>query len=237
MDLKAFEIDKQTLDDLAILSNNNDDQSVLSLFKQCTTYDGLDKLKDIFSTPLTSSEQTEQRLDIIKYLQNTNLEFGIDKGSCDYIEFYLTQFNKPTSISKIREVERRIMFFFTGDNTYYVINRGITYTLALLKILDEFTIISDIDSLPKLLKEFQITISNTLKHPDFIFIRQLFFKNKLNAIDIARADHLFRYLGFERLKTLLDTVYQLDVFIAAGIISKKLGFCFPVINKTGKPRS
>jgi DNA mismatch repair protein MutS len=231
--LKAFEIDKQTLDDLAILPNGNDDNSVLSLFNQCITFGGRDKLKDIFSNPLTSDEQIDERLEIIKYLQDTDVEFGIDKGACDYIEFYLTQYNKPTSISKIGAWEKKIGFFFTGNNAYYIITRGIAYTLALLKILDEFVKTSDFNSLPKFLQEFHTAIDDTLKHPDFIFVKPLFIKKKPNAIDIAKADHLFRYKGFKGLKTLLGIVYQLDVFIAAGNVSKKLGLSYPTINKTG----
>jgi len=222
MSLSVFELDKQTLDDLAILPNGNDDNSVLSLFNQCVTLGGRDKFKDIFSNPLTDNEQIEQRLETIKYLQNVNFEFGIDKGACDYIEFYLTQYNKPTSVSKVRAVEKRIMFHFTGNNGYYVITQGITYTLALLKILDEFIRTADFNSLPKLLREFHTTIADVLKHPDFVFIKPFFIKKKPNAIDIARADNLFRYLGFERLKILLDIVYQLDVLLRQAVLAKSL---------------
>jgi len=55
----------------------------------------------------------------------------------------------------------------------------------------------------------------------------------LNALDIARADYLFRNQGYQRLKTLLDIVYQLDVFISVSEVSKIKGYSFPVVNKSG----
>jgi DNA mismatch repair protein MutS len=232
MNQSVFEIDKQTLDDLVIFPNNAYDISVLSLFNHAITFGGRDKLNEIFNNLLTDSGQIKQRINAIKYLQITDIGFKVDKGSCDYIEFYLNRPNKPTSISKIRAIERKAIYFFTGNNNFYIINRGIAYTLALLKVLDDFTKTSDFNTLPKLLQDFYSTILDILDHADFVFIRSLFWKKNLTAIDIARTDHLFRYLGYERLKILLDIVYQLDVFTTVGMRGKVLGFSFPVINNS-----
>jgi len=229
----VFELDKQTLGDLAIFPDW-DDTSVFGLFNQPVTFGGRDKLKDIFKSPLTDRDQIEQRIEAIKYLSDVDIAFKMDNRLCDYIEYYLSQYNKPTSVSKIKALERKVMYFLTGDIDYYVINQGIASTLELLKMLDDFAVFDSDKALPKLVSDFRSTIRRIFEDANFTFVKELFAKKKLTAIDIARADHLFRYSGYENLKILLDIVYQLDVFISAGMPGKTLGFSFPVINMSGE---
>jgi DNA mismatch repair ATPase MutS len=233
MSQSAFEIDRQTLDDLAIFPNMAWDRSVLKLFGHTVTIGGNDKLLEFFNHPLTGCEQVEQRVAAIQFLANNDIDFNFNKGTCDFIEFYLNQRPKPVAVSKIKAIEKKAMYFFTGDNDFYIISRGVESTLHLLNVLDGFSRVSNFDDLPGLLQNFILTIRDTIEHPDFAIARKLFEKKKLSAIDIAGADYLFRYSGYGRIKILLDIVYQLDVFTAAGIACKTLGFSFPVVNKSG----
>jgi DNA mismatch repair protein MutS len=234
MDQHVFELDKQTRDDLSIFPNSLGDPSILAIFDNGLTIGGKEKLRDIFRAPLTNAAQIEQRVDTIKYFQNISTAFKPDRLVCDYIEYYLKLAQKPTSVSKIKAIERKAMhFIFNTDNDFYTITQGINNTFVLLKDLHQFIVINDYDTLPSLLQVFHSTINDTLKHPDFLFIKPLLVKENLSAIDIARADHLFRYVGYERIKTLLDITYQLDIFIAVGNTGSRLGFTLPVVNKSG----
>ena len=114
-----------------------------------------------------------------------------------------------------------------GNGEYYIIHRGIEYTLEVLENLLSFTLNNKLDELPELLQQFHTTIHATLYSVDFEPIHQLFARKTLGAIDIANADHLFRYLGYAGLRVLMDIVYQLDVLIAVGTVSRKQGFSFP----------
>jgi len=118
------------------------------------------------------------------------------------------------------------MYFLYRDNDYYTINSGVENTLDLLKVLDNFSHSTANLTPCQAPAEFQLTIRETLEHADFAFIRSWFEEKNLSAIDIARLDYLFRYLGYGRLKVLLDIVYQLDVFTAASLTCKTLGFSF-----------
>jgi len=229
----VFELDRQTREDLSIFPNNHGGQSVLEIFDHVTTVGGKEKLRDIFNAPLTDAAQIEQRINAIKYLQNAATTFKPDRLACDYIEYYLKLAQKPTSVSKIKAIERKAMhFIFNNDNDLYTINQGINYTFTLLRDLYDFTIANDYTTLPVLLQSAHSTITATLQHPDFSLVQSLSAKEKLSAIDTAKADHLFRYVGYERIKILLDIVYQLDVFITVGNRAKQLGFCLPVISKS-----
>ncbi len=229
-----FEIDRQTLSDLDVFPDDNNEYSVIRLFSSTSTFGGHDKLVKIFGAPLTDADELAQRINAIKYLSETEVDIKIDKRLCDYVEFYLNRPAKPKTVSKIKAIEKKAMYFFTGDNDFYIINKGINDTLSLLKWLIGFTEILDVNTSPKLLHEIALTVKDTTSDADFVCARELFKKPTLSAIDIAKADYLFRQVGYKKLKMLLNLVYELDVFISVGRAGKLLGFTFPVINRTNE---
>jgi DNA mismatch repair protein MutS len=226
-----FEIDNQTLNDLAIFQGGDSGGSIFWIFNKTVTYGGAEKLREFFSTPLTEGAQINQRLNVIKYLQEKGTDFVYDKGSYDFIEHYLKQGNKPTSVSRIRSVEKWLAYKVKGNSEYYIIHRGIEYTLEVLENLLSFTQNNSPDELPEFLQQFHALIQATLNSVDFEPIRQFFAQKQLGAIDIAKADHIFRYSGYVRLRALIDTMYQLDALTTVGSISKKHGFSFPVVSE------
>src|ERR1700740_1869894 len=149
-----FEIDNQTLNDLAIFQSGSGGDSIFGIFNKTVTYGGAEKLREFFSTPFTDGAQISQRLNAIKYLQEKETDFVYDKGSCDFIEHYLKQGNKPTSISRIRSVEKWLAYRVKGNSEYYIIHRGIEYTLEVLENLFGFTQSNNLDELPELLQQF-----------------------------------------------------------------------------------
>jgi len=237
MSADKFEIDRQTLNDLDVFPDDNNEYSVIRLFSSTSTFGGHDKLVKLFGAPLTDADEVKKRVNAIKYLSETDAGVKIDKRLCDYVEFYLNRPAKPTTVSKIKAIEKKAMFFFTGDNDFYIINKGINDTLSLLKWLTEFTESLDVNISPALLQEFALTVRDTMSGADFVFASGLFKKTTLSAIDIAKADYLFRQVGYKRLKMLLNLVYELDVFISVGRAGRSLGFTFPVINRTNNGQS
>ncbi len=65
----------------------------------------------------------------------------------------------------------------------------------LLNMLYDFSTAAKFDTLPKLLQNFNLIIRDTIEPADFIFIRTLFVKNKLSAVDIAKGSHFVRVFG------------------------------------------
>jgi DNA mismatch repair protein MutS len=228
MNLSKFELDRQTLSDLSIYPDHTHKQSVLQIFDNVVTIGGKYKLKEIFDNPLTDVKTIQERIDALKYLQQATFSFKIDKGSCDYIEHYLRQPDKPTTVSKFSAIENRVAFYFTGNSQYYTISRGISYTLELIAELISF--FNTNAEIPALLQSYQYKIQSILNSKDFLLLLPLLKKPKLNAMDIAKVDWLFRYKGFNQLKELLEIAYLLDVFIAVSEQGKRLNFNFPVIN-------
>jgi DNA mismatch repair protein MutS len=231
-----FEIDKQTLDDLAIFNSGNSNSSIFNLFNKTVTYGGKDKLREFFDNPLTNGMAIEERLNAICHLRDNGIGFTADKGSLDFIEHYLQQYNKPVSVSAIRAVEKWIIYKYKGNSEYYVLERGIGYLLELLQQFAGFIKDNDPVQLPLLLQQFHTAIAEILGNKDFKVILQLGNKARLGPMDIARADHLFRYSGNAAIKVLIDIVYQLDVFTTVASVGKKLGFSFPVVRQADEQK-
>lgn len=228
-----FEIDNQTLNDLAIFKNGSN-KSIRSLFDKAKTLGGMEKFNQIFNSPLTDPVQIQDRLDMLVYFQSADFEFSADKTTCDFAEFYLEQHSKPREFPKILGLLNRISHVFYKETEFYTIQQGVRSVLKLLNTVKNFTAAADFDSLPKLLKESHLTITQILGDKEFDFVLQINPQQKLGALDITRADHLFRNLRHDPIKVLLDIVYQLDVFTSISSEGKKLGFCIPVIRDGGE---
>lgn len=71
-----FDIDRQTLNDLAIFQNYNSRQSIYSLFSHTNTIGGNEALQDIFNKPLINPVHIKERLDVFLYIEDTILQLA-----------------------------------------------------------------------------------------------------------------------------------------------------------------
>ncbi|HEY2582021.1 MAG TPA: DNA mismatch repair protein [Mucilaginibacter sp.] len=225
-----FDVDRQTLNDLAIFPNGNYRQSVFSLFCNTKTIGGKEVLEDIFNKPLTDPVHIRERIEVFSYMERFNIEISLNKNNYDFVEFYLKKHYNAKSFALITGFIEKIIYAFNNNNDYYVIQRGIENTLSILDNLIKYAN-SLTGDLPKKLQEFRTIILNTFQTDEFIWIKRLIEKTNHSAADIAKADHFFRHLAYERIKVLLDVCYQLDVYQSVNLSGKALGFALPVINE------
>jgi len=92
----------------------------------------------------------------------------------------------------------------------------------------------DNKGLPTLLQGFRTIIIEIFDSNDFIFIKGLINNPKINSIELAKADQVFRHSAKEEMKTLLNIIYQLDIYISVSVTAKNLSFTLPVINYDGQ---
>ena len=228
-----FEADRQTLDDLGILPNANNHKSVFALFNNTKTLGGNDKLTEIFRKPLTDAGAIKNRIETISYFLNNDTKLLVDKQSCDFADFYLKKHYHIRPFSQIIGFFEKIIYTFNSNNDYYVIQQGISNTLNILNTLLNFFEV-DVEGFPKLLQDFRAIILETFASEDFIFIRGLIHKPKINSIELARADRILRYSATDQIKVLLDIIYQLDLYISVSVTAKHFGFTLPVIKDNGQ---
>lgn len=226
-----FDIDRQTLNDLAIFQNNNSRQSIFNLFNHTNTIGGNEALQEMFNKPLTDPALIKERLQVFLYLEEHNVNISLNRNDCDFVEFYLNKHYHAKSFSVITGFLEKIIYAFNNNNDYYVIQTGIESTLSILDSLINYADALKGD-LPKKILEFRSTILNTFQPKEFAWLKQLIKKPNRSAADLAKADHFFRQLAYDRIKILLNIAYQLDVYQSVSISAKALGFTFPTVNET-----
>jgi DNA mismatch repair ATPase MutS len=224
-----FDIDRQTLNDLAIFPGTNSRQSIYNLFNNTHTIGGAEALQDMFNNPLTHPAQIKERIAVFFYIEEHDISISLNKNDYDFVEFYLRKHYRAKSVSVIARLADRIGYVF-NNNDYYIIKTGVESTLSILGSLITYAEALK-DDIPEKLREFQSAILNTFLPDELILLKQFINKAKLNAIDLAKADHFFRKLAHQQLKALLNVAYQLDVYQSVIASGKALGFTFPVINQ------
>jgi DNA mismatch repair protein MutS len=224
-----FNVDKQTLNDLAIFQSSNNRQSVFSLFCNTTTIGGREALEDIFAKPLNNRAEIKERIEMFKYIERFSLKVCLDKNDYDFVEFYLKKPYQSKSFSVIIGFIEKIIYAFNNNNDYYIIQRGVESTLLILDSLIKYAGELKGD-LPAKLGGIRSIILNTFQAEELIWLRRIIEKPNRSAVDLAKADHLFRNLAHDRMKLLLNIAYQLDVYQSVSSSGQALGFTLPVIN-------
>jgi DNA mismatch repair protein MutS len=226
-----FDIDRQSLNDLAIFQNNNSRQSIHSLFSNTNTIGGSEVLQDIFNKPLIDPVQIKERVEVFLYIGEHHIKINLNKNEYDFVEFYLKKHYHAKPFSVISGFLEKMIYAFNDNNDYYVIQTGIESTLSILDSLINYA--DELKGhLPKKIQEFQSTILNTFQPTEFAWLKQLIKKPNRSAKDMAKADHFFRQIAYERMKALLNIAYQLDVYQSVSVSGKSLGFTLPQINET-----
>lgn len=226
-----FDVDRQTLNDLAIFQNSNSRQSIFNLFNHTDTIGGNEVLQDLFNKPLTNPVHIKERLEVFLYLEEHNISISLNRNNYDFVEFYLKKHYQAKPFSVITGFLEKIIYAFYNNNDYYVIQTGIESTLSILDSLINYAEALKGD-LPKKMEEFRSTILNTFQPKEFAWLKQIIKKNNRSAADLAKADHFVRLLACERIKILLNIAYQLDVYQSVSVSGKALGFTYPAVNET-----
>ena len=227
----SFSIDKQTFADLEILEKEKK-QSIFRLFDQTASGGGRQELSEMFHNPLNDTQAINERQDFIRYIYSKKLSFPINKSSLDFIEFYLRTGDKPTKISFFKALDKAVRYLIKPTNDYYVIKRGIEYTIELLQRLYIFvTKDAEKEQQPALLKKYINYIEESISLNEFSRLITISRKKRISPIDIERLDYTFRYKEFDRLKKLLKIVYQIDAFQSVADTAYKLDMVFPEITE------
>ncbi len=220
-----FELDKQTIRDLEIFSEEKSSKSVYGYFNLTKTIGGRDYLYELMRYPLTDIREIKQRQELIRFFCNTNIEVKINSGQFDFIEHYL-RLNVPTLRNNaIDAVFQYLSYHLNPKNDYYIIQSGIQNLLYLFHHLSEIIDLVKNYPIPQELQKRIELIKRFFELPDN---KDLFFKQeKISCFSLNRFDNRFRKRYKNILRTLLSEIYYLDALIAVGKAAKHYHLCFP----------
>ncbi|MDR2953681.1 MAG: hypothetical protein LBV43_01200 [Prevotella sp.] len=233
MKQKIFEVDKQTKTDLEIFGNSQEGNSVFGLFNHTRHVKGRQKLYDYLNKPLTDLDEITDRKEAIEYFMNY-IPSGIDldKNSLDFAEYYFKQANFPTrKPSKFVAFERFIMDRLRPGNDYYLVEKGVSSTVDMLKSVYQFCIMLDqkiksTEKKPRLLQANTRKLLALLSQSEYV---EIINNSRIRPYDRARFDYMFRYTHKQDILYILNIVYEYDVFYAVAKAAVKFKLSFPDI--------
>ena len=222
-----FLIDRQTINDLELFHKKGNDKSVFALFNYTNTTGGKKQLEFIFTNPLTDIDLIEQRVQNLRYFQSFSIGFKLEKECFDAIEYYFTQKNIPYKFSLSGSLIKAIKYKIRQGNEYYIIQRGIKLLIRLLN--DIYKTVKDIDTenLPDYIRDCRIKILDLIDNTSLKIILGLKERKKLNPFEIGKLDYFFRNIEVNKVKEILEIIYQFDAFQSIVFASNKNGFSLP----------
>ena len=225
----TLDVDKQTMKDLEIFSMTKDQPSLFNVLNETHTLGGKNRIEEILRNPLSDIQSIKNRNEAIAFFQTQNLDIDIQKNELDFIEYYLEQGDRPTRVSRFRAVEKAFFNRLRSNNEYYIIERGIDYTIELLNTVYEFSLLLMDLKCPELLHTFSEEVVSYFSQKEYQDIPKIKNFAKLSAIQIAKFDCMFRHSHSEQIRFCINLAYEYDAFQSIARTTKKRNFTFPDI--------
>ena len=216
----GFRIDKQTLNDLAILSAGAN-KSVYEIFNRTHTRGGAKLLEEMFQHPLSECDLIANRSAAIHYYQNCGMEFPFRAAIFDAIEFYLDNTRSQLQHQN-NTLEWKMKNLMGADTGYTWIQNGILGCLELLNTLNDF-LSKTVDSDSKAVAEVNLNLRKLLDNEKWAWYSG---KKKINYEQAVAYDRVFRFEERDSFYKMLHYVYLMDVYIAVARVAKERGFAF-----------
>lgn len=219
-----FNTDKQTGDELNLLGKFRQG-SVYHLFNQVKTRGGEQLLDQMFRYPLTDEKSINERSDIFRFFQESNLEFPFDVQQINTMREYLDAGTGKNYFSVVSSmVTQKLLSRLTRDERYKKSVQGVQATIVtlnrcygLLEVLQKINspLANQVDRLLQVLSDKQLEkLRNTDIYAD------------LPVHVLAQYDHLLKTPFQSVMDQLLQFVYELDLYITVSDVAAKKGFTY-----------
>ena len=133
-----FDIDKQTLQDLDVFSDDFSSKPIFNIFNNVKTIGGRKRLLDMMQSPSSDREQLIRRIDSINYFYDHSIEIKITNAQFDFIDHYLKSNFTVLKNNKIDIYAQLLKNKISNQKEYYIISTGVKFIFYALKNLLQF---------------------------------------------------------------------------------------------------
>ncbi len=139
--MTEFDLDKQTIKDLEIFTDNSAAKSISNYYNQTKTFGGRKFLFQLMKIPVTDIEELKERTRLIAFLQETGFELKLNSTQFDFIEHYQRLNIAPLRNNFVDAFLQNLSYRINPNNNYYIIKAGVqqlAYLFIQLKEKSEF---------------------------------------------------------------------------------------------------
>lgn len=210
-----LQTDEQTIGDLGIFGQGNT-RGIYDLYNSAHTRGGEEMLKAFFLNPLSDREAINRRSNIIEHFARMEAVFPFSSASFDLTEKYLM-----TTMNQGMEGSPQADMLSEKE-----MNNGVTALIDILWTARTFIDNPEVTSIHAYTPERE---SLAALLADVVFAPALRDKPqaKLPYSAIAAYDILFRVREYDKVKTLLNHIHTVDVYLSVAEVANKRNFVFP----------
>lgn len=231
-------VDRQTLTELEIYSDNSSNLNIFDLLDKTVTSGGRDNLRLQFQNPYTAKDEIVAMQDVLKTISQDieHWEIPFSRKMMDMVEIYY--FSKAETVVSENAVGR----FFEGvfyrfkykDFKETAISGSKVVLHFVLEVKKYFSKLEG-KQLPPTLQDLKSTVQQILNDEDIKSACSVENIQSLGFIDSITIDHWFRSKHKRKIVALIDIAYRLDVYLSMAKASKELNLTFPEIVDSQNP--
>ncbi|QEC43318.1 MutS-related protein [Pseudobacter ginsenosidimutans] len=213
-----LQTDDQTIEDLRLFSRR-EHNGIYDIYKHTSTRGGEEVLEKMFRSPLSDLEAINKRSGIIAAFTRLQTKFPFAPSLLDSVEKYISNSGENKDGQKPALGEKEI-------------NSGVTALIELLHAMRSFVETGDIlkvTGLEDACKEMISLLNDPALQP--VFNEKP--KAKLAYAAVTAFDVLMRVREREKVLTVLQFIYLLDVYISVAHVASQRNFVFPVAHPKG----
>lgn len=221
--------DEQTMSDLSIFGRSGK-ASIFDLYNKTITQGGSARLDHMFRHPLSDEKLINEKAAIFSFFASRELHFPVDSESIGGIVYYLQNDDVRSQLQLGGQSFGQLFKdMVAADSSQVFVNDGVQAVLRMFYKLDQFikqwaTVVAG-SAYESAFTKLEASINAS----EFALVRQHFsakFDVKLNQGILSELDKLVRFEHREKLLSILDLLYDLDVYVSVGQVSRKRGFNF-----------
>jgi DNA mismatch repair protein MutS len=217
----AFNIDKQTIDELS-LTGKFRSGSVYALFNKVKTSGGERLLDQMFRHPLENADAINQRSSIFRYFGEAAFAFPFDVQQLNQMREYIDSTASTNALLVLaRTLIKKILAGLTRDERYRKSVQGLQATITVLHKCHEFVKAMRSDS-PFAARVD--TIRQILSDKRIEKLRQVDIYTSLSIKTLAYYEHLLKSGLRAQMEDVLNFIYEIDLFIAVSAVAKARKF-------------
>ncbi|MEZ2445814.1 DNA mismatch repair protein [Chitinophaga sp. RCC_12] len=222
----SFLADKQTLDDLNIPGRYNN-KSIYRIFDNVITGGGRKLLDDMFRYPLTDHLAINERSSIFQYFDKNPAVLPFSGESFSIVENYLTTgagATMPAAAWNI--VYRKLLKTVIRDNSYELLVTGLEKTITLLIAFRDFIYkLAELGAYGPVQEQVE-KIRQIFNDRRLLWLRKETDVKNIPLPKLIKYDYQLRTGCLEEMKTVIDIIYQFDVYIAVSTVARTKHFCY-----------
>jgi DNA mismatch repair ATPase MutS len=230
----TFITDKQTTDELGLLGRYQPG-SAYGLFNKARTNGGQRLMEEMLRHPLTEAPAINQRTDIFRYFQQKAYPFPLDGEVVNAFSNMLDSGCSKTRLGNLLSTyQKKLLASVVHDDRYHRQHTGVQLATGLLRELHGFLSGKNAGLGAHPYEERMQAIQVILSDKRIERLRNLADKQTITPNDIAWYDHLLKHSLRRDMETVLQFIYELDVYIAVSEVARDKGFCYAVaVNERG----